>query len=97
MTPIRAAVIWLLVAICVITYALVLVELIVLVRRVLRLKSRAAGLARPFAGLAPKAQADRARLTAATAQLQELLVRAAIAVARIRATVKLLRSLVPRS
>jgi hypothetical protein len=95
--PERAAVDWLLIAVCAVTYALLIGELGRLARRALRLKERAERLAdSPLAEAGPKAEAAAARIAAASLEGQALVERAAVALARIGATVRAVISFRPR-
>lgn len=86
--PERAAVDWLLIAVCVLTYALLVAELVSLGRRALRLKTRAERLAEsPLFAAPARAQAAADRLANASLEAQALVVRAILAIVRIRATV----------
>jgi hypothetical protein len=86
-TPLHAALVWLLVAVCSVTYGLVVVEIARIVRTALGFRKRVARLSElPVFAALPKAQADLGRLGNAASEAQSQLARAAWAVARIRGT-----------
>ncbi|HXP92435.1 MAG TPA: hypothetical protein VN905_03130 [Candidatus Binatia bacterium] len=83
----QAALDWLLIGVCVLTYGLLIGEAVGLVRRALALKSRVEKIADlPMFTAIPKAEADLDRLSNALLELQALALRAMWAIARIRAT-----------
>jgi len=84
----RGAVDWLLVAICVVTYGLLAGELARIVRRVLRLMQKVERITEsPAFVAAPKAAMAVDRIANASIEAQALLMRAAWAIERIRATI----------
>lgn len=85
--PLHAALVWLLAAVCAITYGLLVIEVAGIVRRLLGLSERVGRLAdQPMFAALPKAQADLDRLANGALEAQSQLMRAALAVVRIRAT-----------
>lgn len=96
----HAALDWLLIAICAITYGLLFGEAVGVLRRLLALKAKVERLAdQPLAAALPKAQADVERIGTAVTALPALLLRATLATARIRgamiAAVGFARSVLP--
>jgi hypothetical protein len=86
--PLQGALDWLLIAVCVLTYGLLMVEAVGILRQALGMKRRVEKLADlPMFVALPKAAADADRLSNAVFELQALTVRAVWAIARIRATI----------
>ena len=87
--PLQGALDWLLIAVCVLTYGVLMAEAVGIFRQALALARRIEKLADlPMFVALPKAAADVDRVSNAVFELQALVLRAMWAIARIRATIK---------